>query len=80
MNCVFEEIQGWERPGWFAKTGPNPVPTYDWGGSYGHKRNVDSSYEKLLKQDYTFDFPVHHDIVGIKLSHGTFITQRQIQM
>ncbi|KAL0275940.1 UNVERIFIED_CONTAM: hypothetical protein PYX00_003646 [Menopon gallinae] len=64
-NCVFEEIQGWERPGWFAKTGPNPVPPYDWGGSYGNIPKAESSsYVKLLRQDYTFNYPVHHDIIG----------------
>ncbi|KAJ9576450.1 hypothetical protein L9F63_006663 [Diploptera punctata] len=53
-GCVFQERQGWERPGWFCKEGPVPVPKYDWFGAYGHPHNTDHRYEEQLKKDHTF--------------------------
>lgn len=62
-GAVFEERQGWERPGWYCGT-PAPLPKYDWYGAYGSTRHAVSRYEKLLKADYTFDFPRHHQTVS----------------
>lgn len=66
-GCVFEERQGWERPGWFSPKGPAPVPQYDWYGSYGTPRNSDVRYENMLKADHTFGFSKSHQIVSIQL-------------
>jgi sarcosine dehydrogenase len=63
-GCVFEERQGWERPGWFSPKGPAPVPQYDWYGSYGTPRNSDVRYENMLKADHTFDFSKSHQTVS----------------
>nr|CAD7266528.1 unnamed protein product [Timema shepardi] len=63
-GCVFEERQGWERPGWYSPNGPAPVPTYDWYGAYGTPRNTDQTYEKLIKGDYTFGFTKNHNLVS----------------
>lgn len=63
-GCVFEERQGWERPGWFSPKGPAPVPQYDWYGSYGTPRNSDVRYENMLKADHTFGFSKSHQIIG----------------
>lgn len=62
-GCVFQERLGWERPGWFAKNGPAPVLPYDYYGSYGNEKHKNYTYEDLLKFDYTFDFPGHHEII-----------------
>lgn len=61
-GAVFEERQGWERPGWYCGT-PAPLPKYDWYGAYGSTRHKVTRYEKLLKADYTFDFPRHHETI-----------------
>jgi len=66
-GCVFEERQGWERPGWFSPKGPAPVPQYDWYGSYGTPRNSDVRYENMLKADHTFGFSKSHQIVSIQV-------------
>nr|CAD7572946.1 unnamed protein product [Timema californicum] len=63
-GCVFEERQGWERPGWYSPNGPAPVPDYDWYGAYGTPRNTDQTYEKLIKGDYTFGFTKNHNLIG----------------
>ncbi|KAJ9576455.1 hypothetical protein L9F63_006668, partial [Diploptera punctata] len=63
-GCVFEERQGWERPGWFSPKGPAPVPKYDWYGEYGTPRNSDVRYENLLKGEHTFGFTRSHNIIG----------------
>ncbi|KDR18080.1 Sarcosine dehydrogenase, mitochondrial, partial [Zootermopsis nevadensis] len=63
-GCVFEERQGYERPGWFSPKGPAPVPNYDWYGSYGTPRNSDVRYENMLKSDHTFDFSKIHHVIG----------------
>ncbi|KAJ4441685.1 hypothetical protein ANN_11543, partial [Periplaneta americana] len=63
-GCVFEDRQGWERPGWFSPKGPAPVPNYDWYGSYGTPRNSDVRYENMLKGDHTFGFTKSHHVIG----------------
>ncbi|XP_032905303.1 sarcosine dehydrogenase, mitochondrial [Amblyraja radiata] len=64
QGCVFQERHGWERPGWFNPTGPAPPLDYDYYGMYDNKRHEDYRYNQLLREDYTFDFPSHHDQVG----------------
>ena len=39
------------------------VREYDYYGAYDVKEHQDYKYNELLGQDYTFDFPPHHDIV-----------------
>lgn len=60
MGCLFQERHGWERPGWFSSS-PAPSLPYDWYGAYEHTpKHADHQYEKLLRDDYSFDFPAHH--------------------
>ncbi|XP_051893204.1 sarcosine dehydrogenase, mitochondrial isoform X2 [Pristis pectinata] len=61
QGCIFQERHGWERPGWFSPTGLAPVLDYDYYGFYDNKQHKDYRYNQLLRQDYTFDFPSHHD-------------------
>uniref|UniRef100_A0A3P8QTS2 Sarcosine dehydrogenase n=1 Tax=Astatotilapia calliptera TaxID=8154 RepID=A0A3P8QTS2_ASTCA len=63
QGCMFQERHGWERPGWFNKEGPAPVKDYDYYGAYDVKRNEKYKYDELLGQEYTFDFPPHHDVI-----------------
>uniref|UniRef100_A0A8D2NAY0 Sarcosine dehydrogenase, mitochondrial n=1 Tax=Zonotrichia albicollis TaxID=44394 RepID=A0A8D2NAY0_ZONAL len=63
QGCVFQERHGWERPGWFSPGGAAPVLDYDYYGAYGHERHRDYNYNRLLGDEYTFDFPPHHDII-----------------
>ncbi|CAI5666623.1 unnamed protein product [Oreochromis niloticus] len=63
QGCMFQERHGWERPGWFNKEGPVPVKDYDYYGAYDVKRNEKYKYDELLGQEYTFDFPPHHDVI-----------------
>uniref|UniRef100_A0A8D0YJ24 Sarcosine dehydrogenase, mitochondrial n=2 Tax=Sus scrofa TaxID=9823 RepID=A0A8D0YJ24_PIG len=63
-GCVFQERHGWERPGWFSPQGPAPVLPYDYYGAYGKRAHQDYAYSRLLGDEYTFDFPPHHDVVG----------------
>ncbi|KAF0876092.1 SARDH protein, partial [Crocuta crocuta] len=49
-GCVFQERQGWERPGWFTPKGTAPA-------------HGDHAYSRLLGDEYTFDFPPHHDVI-----------------
>ncbi|XP_038046072.1 sarcosine dehydrogenase, mitochondrial-like [Patiria miniata] len=63
-GCVYQERLGWERPGWFATDGPAPVLKYDFYGYYGTPEHENYRYKQLLGDDYTFDFPKHHDIIG----------------
>lgn len=63
QGCMFQERHGWERPGWFNKEGPAPVKDYDYYGAYDVKRNEKYKYNELLGQEYTFDFPPHHDVI-----------------
>lgn len=67
-GCVFQERLGWERPGWFvspSSLSSQPLPpAYDWFGAYGNKPNSNTTYQDLLKKDYTFKFPEHHHEIG----------------
>lgn len=51
---------------WFLK-----VKDYDYYGAYGVAENKDYKYNELLGQEYTFDFPPHHDIVRKVLTYFT---------
>lgn len=64
QGCVYQERLGWERPGWFSPDGAAPVRDYDYYGSYGHPPNEDYRYSDMLKNDYTFDFPKMHHLIG----------------
>lgn len=63
-----EERSGWERPGYFLKKGTVEVQPYDWYGEYGNEPNKDQTYVNLLKKDYKFSFPDHHDLVNHSIS------------
>ncbi|KAM4634695.1 sarcosine dehydrogenase, mitochondrial [Polymixia lowei] len=63
QGCVFQERHGWERPGWFNKDGPAPVLGYDYYGAYDIKKNINYKYNALLGNEYTFDFPPHHNVI-----------------
>ena len=63
-GCVYQERQGWERPGWFSPDGPAPVQEYDYYGAYDNEVHTDHAYANRLRQNYTFDFPKHHEQVG----------------
>ncbi|RMB93366.1 hypothetical protein DUI87_30060 [Hirundo rustica rustica] len=39
------------------------VLDYDYYGAYGRQRHSDYTYNRLLGDEYTFDFPPHHDII-----------------
>lgn len=43
---------------------PRQVLDYDYYGAYGQERHRDYTYNRLLGDEYTFDFPPHHDIVS----------------
>ncbi|OQR72840.1 sarcosine dehydrogenase [Tropilaelaps mercedesae] len=62
QGCIFQEKQGFERPGWFAKDGRNRVLEYDYYGSEGRKVHENYKYRDKLAMDYTFDFPKQHNI------------------
>lgn len=64
-GCVFQERHGWERPGWFSKSGPAVVQPYDWYGAYGNEPSPDQAYVERLKEDYTFGFPRNHSVVSV---------------
>lgn len=63
-GAVFEEMQAYERPGWFLPQGMAPIPPYDWYGSYGTKKNADKRYENLIKGEHSFRFSKHHLVIG----------------
>ncbi|XP_066294122.1 sarcosine dehydrogenase, mitochondrial-like [Branchiostoma lanceolatum] len=64
-GCVFQERHGWERPGYFTPQGPTPIPDYDYYGAYEElPANEVNLYNDRLRDDYTFDFPKHHDVIG----------------
>ncbi|KAM9322418.1 sarcosine dehydrogenase, mitochondrial-like isoform 1-T2 [Pholidichthys leucotaenia] len=63
QGCIFQERNGWERPGWFSKDGPAPVKDYDYYGAYDTKKNQNYKYNELLAREYTFDFPPHHSVI-----------------
>jgi len=48
------------------------VKDYDYYGEYGVAENKDYKYNELLGQEYTFDFPPHHDIVSYNLVYAHF--------
>ncbi|CAH1786368.1 unnamed protein product [Owenia fusiformis] len=60
-GCVFEERQGWERPGYFNKDGPAPPLEYDYYGYYDNQKHEDNKYFDKLKEEYNFDFPPCHE-------------------
>ncbi|KAM7092717.1 sarcosine dehydrogenase, mitochondrial isoform 4-T8 [Molossus nigricans] len=62
-GCVFQERHGWERPGWFNPGGTAPVLHYDYYGAYGNQAHQGYAYNRLLADEYTFDFPPHHDVI-----------------
>lgn len=42
------------------------VLQYDYYGAYGNQAHEDYTYGCLLGDEYTFDFPPHHDVVSTK--------------
>lgn len=40
------------------------VLQYDYYGAYGNRAHRDHAYGRLLGDEYTFDFPPHHDVVS----------------
>ena len=63
-GCVFEEKLGRERPGWFSPERPAPLLPYDFYGAYNFQTHEDYEYRQLLTQDYTYDFPANHEVIG----------------
>ncbi|GIX90707.1 sarcosine dehydrogenase, mitochondrial [Caerostris extrusa] len=65
---VYQERLGFERPGWFSPDGSAPVSAYqkeyDYYGSYGIPEHKNYTYVQRLNEDYTFQFPKHHEIIG----------------
>ena len=65
----------WEQPLGFGLTSSSSLPPssrfppqvldYDYYGAYGQERHRDYTYNRLLGDEYTFDFPPHHDIVSV---------------
>ncbi|GAB5580352.1 sarcosine dehydrogenase [Prionailurus iriomotensis] len=39
------------------------VLRYDYYGAYGNRMHEDHAYGRLLGDEYTFDFPPHHDVI-----------------
>ncbi|XP_037082640.1 sarcosine dehydrogenase, mitochondrial-like [Pollicipes pollicipes] len=63
-GCHYQERQGWERPGWFHRERrPAPALSYDWYGAYGTPVHQEHTYYDLLKHEYSFDFPPHHNVI-----------------
>ncbi|KAG7165349.1 Sarcosine dehydrogenase-like, partial [Homarus americanus] len=75
-GAVYQEKQGWERPGWFG-TSPAPVQEYDWYGAYGNPICRDLRYYNSLKGGYTFGFPKYHDLIPDYPSTLTDVQQIQ---
>nr|XP_028570537.1 sarcosine dehydrogenase, mitochondrial isoform X2 [Podarcis muralis] len=63
QGCVFQERHGWERPGWFHPKSQAPVLEYDYYGAYDQTPHEDYEYNRLLSDEYTFDFPPHHNVI-----------------
>lgn len=63
-GCVYQEALGWERPGYFSPDGVSELLDYDYYGNYGVEANKDYAYNDRLLDDYTFEFPKHHDVLG----------------
>ncbi|GIY67017.1 sarcosine dehydrogenase, mitochondrial [Caerostris darwini] len=62
VGCVYQERLGFERPGWFSPDGSAPIKEYDYYGSYGIPEHKNYTYIQRLNEDYTFQFPKHHEI------------------
>lgn len=45
-------------------TSLSQVLHYDYYGAYGNQAHEDYAYSRLLRDEYTFDFPPHHDVVS----------------
>ncbi|CAG0924572.1 unnamed protein product, partial [Notodromas monacha] len=60
QGCVYQDRQGFERPGWFLPGTMAPPLDYDYYGSYQIPKHANYVYKDLLGSDYTFDFPPHH--------------------
>lgn len=61
-GCVYQERQGWERPGWFHDDSTvTPALAYDWYGAYDCKPHAQYPYLDHLKKEYSFDFASNHD-------------------
>lgn len=46
------------------------VLDYDYYGAYSQERHKDYAYNQLLADEYTFDFPPHHDTVSVGVFFG----------
>ncbi|KAF5920531.1 hypothetical protein HPG69_010510, partial [Diceros bicornis minor] len=44
-------------------TPASQVLHYDYYGAYGNTAHEDDAYSRLLGDEYTFDFPPHHDVI-----------------
>lgn len=40
------------------------VKDYDYYGAYDTQKNENYKYNQLLGEEYTFDFPPHHNVVS----------------
>ncbi|XP_069097661.1 sarcosine dehydrogenase, mitochondrial isoform X2 [Pleurodeles waltl] len=63
QGCVFQERHGWERPGWFNPKGQAPILDYDYYGAYDNAPHKHYTYNQMLEQEYTFEFPPHQDVI-----------------
>lgn len=64
--CLGREGRWWEA-GWGASehhSSFSQVLDYDHYGAYGTPVHEDYAYGRLLADEYTFDFPPHHDMVS----------------
>lgn len=71
-------LHGAEHPlaSWFSLLPPTPhlhsspqVLDYDYYGAYSQEQHRDYTYNQLLADEYTFDFPPHHNIVSAVWGH-----------
>ncbi|CAG0923237.1 unnamed protein product [Notodromas monacha] len=69
QGCVYQDRQGFERPGWFLPGTMAPPLDYDYYGSYQIPKHANYVYKDLLGSDYTFDFPPHHKQNGEPVGH-----------
>lgn len=65
-SCVSSYLVSSEggRTGGDDLTSLSQVLHYDYYGAYGNQAHEDYAYSRLLKDEYTFDFPPHHDVVS----------------
>lgn len=74
-GAYMEEKHGYERPGFFDREkAPINVQPYDWYGYYGHAKNTDKSYRRLLRGDEKYDFSDHHETVLYPTSVTLYVT------